>query len=64
MFELFCAAFGETRVMLYVMAWKGFPGSQQPPEVQGTLFTFLTCREVSELVTRFYRRRDACFRKL
>ena len=45
------------------MAWRGFSGGQKPPNFQGIQFTVLSCREVSELVTRFYRRRDACFRK-
>ena len=60
MFELFCAVFGDTRAMLW---FGGASLAANSPEVQGTLFTVLTCREVLEFVTRFYRRRDACFRK-
>ena len=61
MFELVCAVCRGDRS--HVMAWRGFSGSQKPQNFQGIQFTVLSCREVSELVTRFYRRRDACFRK-
>ena len=49
MFELVYVVFGETRAW----AWRGFPGSQHAPNVQGILFTVLSCREISELVTQF-----------